>query len=58
MPKLTLFNQFQLSMAKSKGINVNGNFSFTSTEWPFIHCFQVEFEVRNVFIFVEGGKPE
>ena len=31
--------------------------SGTSTEWLFVHCFQVELELGNVG-FVEGGKPE
>ena len=28
-----------------------------STEWLFIHCFQIELEF-GVLVFVEGGKPE
>ena len=34
---------------------INGNFSGTSTEWLFVHCFQVELEM---LVFVEVGKQE
>ena len=37
---------------------MDGNFIGTSIDWLFVHCFQVEFEFRNVVYFVEGGQLE
>ena len=36
----------------------NGHFSCTSTEWLFVHFFQIELEFGNVAFWVDGGKPE
>ena len=34
-----------------------GIYSGISTEWLFIHCFQVELELK-MLVFVERGTPE
>ena len=38
-------------------IIIMGICSGISTEWLFIHCFQIELELE-MLIFVKGGKPE
>ena len=35
-----------------------GIYSVVSREWLFVHCFEIKLKVKNILVFVKGGKPK